>query len=393
MSFPPVVNINLQQGCGGGEVYTGFFLRALAAGGIASRLLTHPAATAWDTLAPGVPRMSAATAAAIPERLAAALRGQAPAWLVFHTPCAPAVTAALREQGHFVSVFAHMPLYGRDPSPLAACDLVVPVSAHVRDSARAAGLTRVYDAPMYGIADLRRRPGGDAAALVARTPYDWDRRKVRERVMGAVEPLLEPLRRRPAFRRAGGIALGIVSRLTPIKQFPLQFSLLAPVLARHPLFHLDVFGAGGYTSVRDLRRALAPIAGRVRFWGHQHDMPAVYAGIDYLLTGLPEKEALGLNVLEAQACGTPVLAVQAPPFTETVRADVSGLFYADPRTDAGASFEALLTRLERQPFRLDGARLEAHLAVFSEAAFAARVATLAAWVAGRMAGGGGRCDS
>jgi glycosyltransferase involved in cell wall biosynthesis len=73
----------------------------------------------------------------------------------------------------------------------------------------------------------------------------------------------------PAYARLPGVTLGIVSRLTPIKQFPLLFRHLAPVLARHPQFRLEIFGAGGYASVRDLRRALTPLRERVRFWARR----------------------------------------------------------------------------------------------------------------------------
>ena len=155
------------------------------------------------------------------------------------------------------------------------------------------------------------------------------------------------------------------------------FRQIAPALARHPEFRLEIFGAGGYASVRDLRRALAPISERVRFWGQQRDVGAAYRKLDYLLAGLPEKEALGLNILEAQACGTPVLAVRARPFTETVADGVTGLFYDDPRQDAGASFDKLLQRLAAQPFHISSDRARPHLEQFSEAAFTQRVARLA----------------
>ncbi|MBV5277207.1 glycosyltransferase, partial [bacterium] len=76
------------------------------------------------------------------------------------------------------------------------------------------------------------------------------------------------------------------------------------------------------------RRALRPLGDRCRFWGQQNDVRAVYAQLDALLTGLPEKEALGLNVIEAQACRLPVLAVDAPPFDETVADGITGWRYA-----------------------------------------------------------------
>lgn len=381
-----VININLQQGFGGGEVYTRFFIGALAKCAIESVLLANPAGKLWESLAQAVRRIPATT----PTELPAVLAGQAPAWLVFHSQPGADIVRALKAQGHYVTCFAHMPLHGRDPLPLMDYDAIFPVSGHVGCSAVKAGLTQLYPEPLYGIADFAVRPDAHAP-FVAHSPYDWDRRKVRDRLMGALEPLFEPLRTRAAYVKADGIVLGIVSRLTTIKQFPRLFSLLAPILARHPAFRVEIFGAGGYASVRDLRQALWPIAHRTRFWGHQTAIPEVYAGIDYLLTGLPEKEALGLNVLEAQACACPVLAVDARPFTETVAPEISGLFYRDPREDAGADFERLLKRLEARRFCIDAGKIDAHLAQFSEAAFTRRVARLAEWVRGQGFAGEARC--
>ncbi|MFM9970269.1 MAG: glycosyltransferase, partial [Burkholderiales bacterium] len=96
--------------------------------------------------------------------------------------------------------------------------------------------------------------------------------------------------------------------------------------------------------------------------------------VDFILSGLPEKEALGLNLIEAQACGTPVIAIDAPPFDETVLDGVSGYLYTDPRKDDGAAFAALMQRIlagESRPRPLDAA---AHLQRFSVAAFNQRVA-------------------
>jgi glycosyltransferase involved in cell wall biosynthesis len=221
------------------------------------------------------------------------------------------------------------------------------------------------------------RPGADAGPLRARSRYDWDQHKLRDRALGILEPLWRSFLPERAFARRPGLALGIVSRITPIKQFPLLFRHLAPVLARYPGVHLEIFGSGGYASVRDLTRALRPIRDRVCFWGHQRDVRAVYRSIDILLTGLPEKEALGLNIIEAQACGTPVLAPDAPPFDETVLHGVSGLRYCDPREDGGADFERRLELILRGGFRFEAEAAKAHLARFSEDAFVERVRILA----------------
>src|SRR5262249_1787 len=157
-------------------------------------------------------------------------------------------------------------------------------SRHVLASLRSAGITQVYPEPLYAIAQLER-VGADSGSLLARSRYDWDRHKVRDRLLGALEPLWTPFLPRRVFSRRPGLPLGIVSRITPIKQFPLLFSHIAPVLARYPKVQIEIFGSGGYASVRDLVRALGPLRLKARFWGSQRDVAAVYRSIDFLLTG------------------------------------------------------------------------------------------------------------
>jgi len=368
--------VNLQRGFGGGEVYTAFFSHALSALGVRTVLYANRGAAFWEAHLPREAKIVRVSGVAdILRRLPAP-----PCWLAFHTPASEEAVAPLRAAGHRLTAFAHMPLYGRDPASLRPYRVIFAVSRHVLASLQAAAIPGVYPEPLYGVARL---DGGNPAegTLEAASPYDWDRRKLRDRVFGLGYAFYERWRRPRRYDRLPGIALGIVSRLTPIKQFPLLFRHLSPVLARHPQFRLEIFGAGGYASVRDLRRSLAPIRERVRFWGAQANVAAVYRRIDYLLTGLPEKEALGLNVLEAQACGCPVLAVGAPPFTETVADEVTGLLYPDPRADRGAGFEWLLTRLATAPFKIDEAHAVGHLGRFSAEAFRARVAKLLEWLA------------
>lgn len=367
--------VNLQRGFGGGEVYTAFFTRALDMLGVRTVLYAHRDAPSWET------RLPASATVIRVERIDEIVQHlpSRPCWLAFHTPGPEQAVAPLRDLGHRLTAFVHMPLYGREPSSLAPYEVLFPVSGHVLASLQAAAMRGAYPEPLYGVAQLEGR-GERNAPLYGASPYDWDTRKLRDRLFGLGYALYDRFRNHPAYARLPGIALGIVSRLTPIKQFPLLFHYLAPVLARHPEFSVEIFGAGGYASVRDLRRAVAPLRDRVRFWGAQAQVGAIYPTIDYLLTGLPEKEALGLNVLEAQASGCSVLAVDAPPFTETIAPGVTGLLYPDPRKDRGAGFERLLAQLQAQPFRIDQASAAAHLARFSADAFRGRVAAMLDWL-------------
>lgn len=366
MAFDRCLQIDLQEGFGGGEVYAATLARTLAQLGLRSVLRVHPRARAWPHLAlDGVELEDGTTP--LDTRLP-------PCWIVCHHRLPNATLEAWRAQGHFVTSFVHLPLYGRDPAPLRPFQRLYAVSRHVLASLRAAGFEQVHPEPVYGVAELERI--AEEGPLIAQSRYDWDRRKLRDRFLAHLEPLWRALTPRRVFTRRTAFTLGIVSRLTPIKQFPLLFRHLAPVLARHPAVALEIFGSGGYASVRDLDRALRPIARQVRFWGEQKNVRAVYGQIDALLTGLPEKEALGLNVLEAQACGVPVLAPAAPPFDETVRDGHTGLLYCDPRRDGGAGFEQALERLRTGKFQFDRQAAAAHLAQFSPAAFTERIERL-----------------
>lgn len=369
-----LLQLDLQTHFGGGEVYCAALCRAFARLGVSTRLVVNRSARFWERLDCGAGTERVAVAGEEEAcRAAAGFR-----WLLSHGP----LPAALRERqdGRLRTAIVHMPLQGRDPRPYLGHDMLFAVSRWVLEGVVAASLP-VWPEPLYGVADPRG--GGEAAALCRRSRYDWDRRKLRDRLLGWLEPALEAMRPTLRYARAPGLVLGVVSRIATIKQFPLLFSILSPVIARHEGVRVEIFGAGGYRSVRDLDRALAPIAARVRFWGHQQDVRAAYHAIDYLLAGLPEKEALGLNLIEAQSCGTPVLAPAAPPFTETVVHGVTGFLYEDPRRDGGADFDALLGRL-RHAARPEPRTARAHLARFTEEAFCDRLRPVLDWVRERM---------
>lgn len=366
--------VNLQSQFGGGEVYTRFFSQALRELGYRVVLFVNRKAEFWTALLPaGVELVRVDSPAAILQQLPQERS------LVLTQTTLDAATAQQVAARHVLCGFVHMPLYERNPPGLSHYHLLLPVSRHVSDSIGARGYQNVYTPPLYAVAAPLHT--AQSEILAARSEYDWDRRKLRDRLLGLAEPWWRAFRSSAQFEKRPGVTLGIVSRLTPIKQFPLMFGILAPILARYPQVNLEIFGSGGYASVRDLRASLAPARSQVRFWGHQPNVAAVYPQLDYLLSGLPEKEALGLNLIEAQYCGTPVLAVHAPPFTETVIEAQTGFFFADPRQDGGESFAQLLQRLVAGVPRPDPRQATAHLERFSVAAYHVRVAQLLAAVA------------
>ena len=364
---------NLQRAVGGGEVYTRSFTRALADAGARVTLHVDPSNRFWDGLAG--PSISLSPARNAAELLAALPTRDA---LILTQSAIPPEVLATAVACHVLTGFAHMPMHERAPGEFLRYRLVLSVSRYCIGLLGRAGVGHVYPEPLYGTFALERPAAGE---IVARSTYHWDERKWRDRFLGILEPVARAFRPARVFRRDAGLTLGIVSLLAPIKQFPLLFSHLAPIIARHPQVRLEVFGNGGYAQVRDLKRALVPLGERVRWWGFQASVQAIYPQLDYLMTGLPEKEALGLNVLEAQACGTPVLAPNAPPFTETIVDGQSGFLYRDPRQDHGADFAALLERIVLGEPRPDPRAATAHLAQFSYAALVERARRLLAHLA------------
>ncbi len=360
--------INLQPAVGGGEVYTRAFTRALAEAGAEVFLYVARVNRFWDGISGERVRVVALDTAAELERALPAGRS-----IVLTQGPLPEELLDRLARRHVLTGFAHMPMLGRGADSFRRYALALTVSEYCVGLLRAAGLSNVYPEPLYGTCEPDRASG---ERIVARSPYLWDTRKLRDRLLGMLEPLAAAWRAPRAFEKGAGLTLGIVSWISPIKQYPLLFSILAPLLAARPAVRLEIFGHGGYAQVRDLKRALAPLSDRARFWGHQENVAAVYPHLDYLLTGLPEKEALGLNVLEAQACGTPVLAPRAPPFTETVLEGASGFLYRDPREDQGAELARVVDSILGGRARPDPRRATEHLAKFSHEALVGRTRRL-----------------
>jgi glycosyltransferase involved in cell wall biosynthesis len=362
---PVVYQLNLSRGLGGAEFYTYSFTHALAQAGWPTRVIVHRDARFWDEFDFGPVHVDRADAEAVPGLVPSG------AMLVIHGSTPEAILRRLAADRALVGL-AHHAL--SEHNRFRYYDLahwLIPVSRNVIDTLDRHGLDRYDPEPLYGVADVSR---GDAGAcLVPRLPYEWDARKGRDRLMAYVQPAFAWLRRPPEPVRRPGLALGIVSRISDAKQFPALFDAIAPAIARRADVGIEIFGSGLYQKVRALERALAPIRRQARFWGWQANVAAAFTRFDYLLPGVPEREALGLNVIEAQACGVPALGVAARPFTETIIDGRTGYLYRDPREDGAAEFAAVLDRLRGGAPRPDPRDERRHLARFGPAAFAGRV--------------------
>ena len=301
-------------------------------------------------------------------------------FFVLHSPISTELLTKIAGE-HILAVFAHHAFANRRvPDYYKKCNLVLSVSEHMTGILRSNGLTNCYPDPFYGVVNIARASeisGNITVGLL----YKWDKRKVRDRILSRLYPMFRKFSPAPIFAKRPGLTLGIVSRISPIKQFPLLFSIIAPIIKRYPQINIEIFGSGeGYAQVREIKKSISIIANQVRFWGERVDVASIYPQLDFLLTGLPEREALGLNVIEAQFCGTPVIAVDAPPFRETVVNNKTGFLYKDPRTDHGQDFGALLNKIVNSQVRPNPLLATDHLSKFSFEQFNERVERLLTYV-------------
>ncbi|WBB66229.1 D-inositol-3-phosphate glycosyltransferase [Micromonospora sp. WMMD812] len=210
-----------------------------------------------------------------------------------------------------------------------------------------------------------------------------------------------------ARRRLGlptrGYVVAFVGRIQPLKAPDVLVRAVAALCDRDPELadQLTVVICGGPSgSGLDRPTALIELAAslgvtdRVRFLPPQTgaDLPALYRAAD--LVAVPSyNESFGLVALEAQACGTPVLAAAVGGLVTAVRDQVSGVLIDghDPADWAG-TLRHLLPDVARRDALARGAARHARgfswdrtvsglLAVYGEA-IAARRARLAAELAG-----------
>jgi D-inositol-3-phosphate glycosyltransferase len=162
----------------------------------------------------------------------------------------------------------------------------------------------------------------------------------------------------PGDRAAARAALGVrrrhvlafVGRLQPLKAPDVAVRALAVLARRHPDLDVELLVVGGPSGngmgePRRLARLASQegVEGRVRFLParpNEH-LAAVYQAADLLL--VPSRsESFGLVALEAQACGTPVIAARVGGLNHAVGDGTTGRLLAGHDPEEWAATAALL---------------------------------------------------
>ncbi len=122
-------------------------------------------------------------------------------------------------------------------------------------------------------------------------------------------------------------------------------------LALLPQTTLTVAGDGTDRERLEALTAQLGLRERVQFVGGvaRAELPAYYAAADLLIATSFASETFGIALVEAQACGLPVVASRWDGFLDVVDEGTTGLFY--PPQDAAALADAARALLDDQPRR------------------------------------------
>ena len=134
--------------------------------------------------------------------------------------------------------------------------------------------------------------------------------------------------------------VGVVGRVDPEKGIRTVVQAMTMLVGPARCSHLAVVGAPSLddgTYEAQLREEASTLLGdRSRFVGPVTEVPAVLRSLDVLVNA-STSEPFGLSVLEAQACGVPVIGTDAGGIPEFVTDGETGLLVAPGRADALAA--------------------------------------------------------
>ena len=227
--------------------------------------------------------------------------------------------------GRFDVVHVHgglAPTFGL-VAPLAAWDANVPVIATFHSwFPRSVGY-RLFRHPLQLMLDRH------AAAIAVSAPVvdaleryfqaDW------EIIPNGVDvSFFQPNGRRPEHALADRPRLLFLARLEPRNGLGTLLRAMPHILARYPTAELRVAGDGPWR--RYYERQAAPLGASVRFLGRVfEDRPALYGSADLYLCPTT-RASFGVTLLEAMACGTPMVLADNVGFRSVVSDRAEAVF-------------------------------------------------------------------
>jgi glycosyltransferase involved in cell wall biosynthesis len=141
-------------------------------------------------------------------------------------------------------------------------------------------------------------------------------------------------------RLSGRKVVGVVGSLTPEKGHDVLLQAFVRVVDAYPRTALVLIGDGERRAALEDQAARLEIADRVVFLGIRRDVDAILGGVDaFVLPALPARETFSIAVLEAMACGLPIVASRVGSMPDMIRDGCEGFLVR--AGDAGDLAESL----------------------------------------------------
>ncbi|MEE8360383.1 MAG: lipopolysaccharide heptosyltransferase II [Candidatus Omnitrophota bacterium] len=258
-------------------------------------------------------------------------RSRVPAWIAF---------AACRMTGCYFVTTAHGYYKNRFTSRVMGWGKFVIVASHSIAKRMIEGFNVPYprirhiprgvDPEKFKFTDAkRRRELKENAKSLSESDFTHAPVPLRGIVRGSA-PRRNPGDSDVASVNSSSFTIGVISRITPIKGHEYFIKALSVVSRVVPKLKVLIIGEpspGKEDCKKDLellikRLALTRI---IEFTGWQDDVPKVLSQLDLLVLPTITPEAFGRVIIEAQACGVPVVATKVGGVVELVEDGVNGL--------------------------------------------------------------------
>jgi lipopolysaccharide heptosyltransferase II len=159
----------------------------------------------------------------------------------------------------------------------------------------------------------------------------------------------------PDKRSGKTFNIGIIGRLTPIKGHLHFIKAMAKVARIHPKVKIWIVGdaPSSKDAYKEQIRVLVKRLGLeecTEFLGTQKDVPSILEHLNCLVLATTTQEAFGRVIVEAQACGVPVVATAVGGVIDIIENGKTGLIVspADPQAMA----EAIIKIIDNKDFAL-----------------------------------------
>jgi len=124
---------------------------------------------------------------------------------------------------------------------------------------------------------------------------------------------------------AGSLIVGMVAQFIPRKGHQTLLQALPSVLQAHPSTHVILFGQGPELArIQQAIESSTQLSQHVQLAGFRNDLHRILPNLD-LLVHPAFMEGLGVSLLQAAACGVPIIGGRAGGIPEVVQHGVNGL--------------------------------------------------------------------